>query len=142
MANLVADATDFDVAATMAYEATTPARYDIFNDVHPQLLNNDAYLKARADETKANQGPYTVTGFTQSSAPYTATLTVSGMTTSDSPIISFYTDGTNLSGKTPKEQKKAFSCVDRVETTAANTLTFYCYSKKPANGFNVMVKGK
>lgn len=127
-----------------AYTTSTQAHADVFNNTHSQLLSNDNYLNINANAMKAAKGPFTVTGFTQSSAPYTATLTNSNLnvTTGDSPIVSFYTNGSNLGTVTPKQQKKAFSCVDRVVTSGTNAITFYCYSKKPANDFQVMVKGK
>lgn len=127
-----------------AYTTSTQAHADVFNNSYSQLLGNDAYLNANANAMKSIKGPFTVSGFAEAGAPYTATLTDSNLdiTVNDSPIVGFYTDGTNLNGKTPKEQKKAFSCVDKVETTAANTITFYCYSKKPTSGFKVLVKGQ
>lgn len=74
-----------------------------------------------------------------SSAPYTQTVSVSGITSNDKPIISIYIgDGQNSS--TVKLMNKAYSCIDRV-TTGSGNITLYCYNKKPTVNFTVAIKG-
>lgn len=74
-----------------------------------------------------------------SSAPYTQTVSVSGITSNDKPIISIYIgDGQNSS--TVKLMNKAYSCVDRV-TTGSGNVTLYCYNKKPTTTFSIALKG-
>lgn len=74
-----------------------------------------------------------------SSAPYTQTVSVSGITSNDKPIISIYIgDGQNSS--TVKLMNKAYSCIDRV-TTGSGNVTLYCYNKKPTTTFSIALKG-
>lgn len=74
-----------------------------------------------------------------SSAPYTQTVSVSGITASDAPVISYkIPDGSSASAVAAI--KKAWSCVDR-GVTGANTITFYCYAKKPTSDVIVCIKG-
>lgn len=74
------------------------------------------------------------------SAPYTQTVSVTGVTSSDSPIIALYISG-SPSAATVKAQRKAFGYLDRA-VTGNGSITFYCYEKKPAADFNVSVKGE
>lgn len=72
-------------------------------------------------------------------APYTQTISVSGMTVEDIPVIGILiadsTTATNV-----RLQNKAWGCVDRA-VTGDGTITFFCYNKKPATDFSVLVKG-
>lgn len=74
------------------------------------------------------------------SAPYTQSVSVPGVESSDTPVIALYISG-SPSAATVKAQKKAFGYLDRA-TTAAGSITFYCYEKKPAADFTVSVKGE
>lgn len=74
-----------------------------------------------------------------SSAPYTQTVSVSGITSSDSPIISLYIPN-NTNASTAKAAKKAYGNVDG-GTTGNGTVTLYCYNGKPAANFSVSIKG-
>lgn len=72
-------------------------------------------------------------------APYTQTINASGVTANDIPIIGILiAEGTTAANV--KLQNKAWGCVDRA-MTGDGTITFYCYNKKPANDFTVLVKG-
>ena len=74
-----------------------------------------------------------------SDSPYSQTVSVSEVTSNDKPIISVYIyDG--LSASEVKARNKAYSCIDRADT-GDGEITFYCYNKKPATGFNVAIKG-
>lgn len=74
-----------------------------------------------------------------STAPYTQTVNVPGVTAEDAPVIGILiADGTTAASV--KLQNKAWACVDRA-VTGAGTVTFYCYNKKPGNDFTVNVKG-
>lgn len=71
--------------------------------------------------------------------PYTQTVSVSGVTAEDIPVIGIrIADGTTAANV--KLQNKAWGCVDRA-VTGDGTITFYCYNKKPAADFSVLVKG-
>lgn len=74
-----------------------------------------------------------------STAPYTQTVSVAGITADDKPIVSLYLpDG--ITAANVKLQSKAFACVDRV-TTGAGNITVYCYNKKPTTDFQIQMKG-
>lgn len=74
-----------------------------------------------------------------STAPYTQTVSVAGITADDKPIASLYlSDG--ITAAEVKLQSKAFACVDRA-TTGTGNITVYCYNKKPAADFQIQMKG-
>ena len=74
------------------------------------------------------------------SAPYTQTVTVSGVTAEDSPVIALYISG-SPGAAAVKAMRKAFGYLDRA-VTGNGSITFYCYEKKPAADFSVSVKGE
>lgn len=72
-------------------------------------------------------------------APYTQTVSVTGITADDKPIVSLYLpDG--ITAANVKLQSKAYACVDRA-VTGAGSVTVYCYNKKPAVDFRIQMKG-
>ena len=77
-------------------------------------------------------------GWSGNSAPYTQTVTVSGMLATDTPIIDV-----NLSGATTAdvgmELLEAWACVSRI-TTAYNTITAYCYEEQPTVNIPMIIK--
>lgn len=73
------------------------------------------------------------------SAPYSQTVSVSGITSGDSPIISLYISN-NTDAATAKAAKKAYGNVDG-GTTGNGTVTLYCYNGKPSANFSVSIKG-
>lgn len=74
-----------------------------------------------------------------SSAPYTQTVNLARITSSDTPIISMGTPST-ISSANYKAMKKAYGYIDRVVSNNGS-LTFYCYNKKPTVQIRVLVKG-
>lgn len=74
-----------------------------------------------------------------SSAPYTQTVNVSGITSSDRPIIALYITG-SPSAANVKNMGKSYGYIDRA-TTGNGTITFYCYNKKPTVNITVSIKG-
>ena len=72
-------------------------------------------------------------------APYTQTITVNGMTANYSPIISCGKPDT-LSSSSYKELHKSYAMIDRA-VTGTNSITFYCYSKKPIVSIPLFIKG-
>lgn len=73
-----------------------------------------------------------------SSAPYTQTVTISGILASDTPVVDL-----NMSSATASNAaglQEAWACVGRI-VTAANTITAYCYEDKPtvALPLNILV---
>lgn len=72
-------------------------------------------------------------------APYTQSVSVAGVTAEDAPVIGILiSEGTTAANV--KLQNKAWGCVDRA-VTGDGTITFYCYNKKPAADFSVLIKG-
>lgn len=75
-----------------------------------------------------------------STVPYTQTVSVSGIVSSDTPVIGLYLSG-NPSADTVKTQRKAYGYLDRAVTGNGN-VKFYCYEKKPVSDFTVSIKGE
>lgn len=73
-----------------------------------------------------------------SSAPYTQTVSVSGIEETDKPIISCGEPST-LSSANFKSLNKAYSCVDRV-VTSDGSITAYCYTKCPTVDIPLFIK--
>lgn len=74
-----------------------------------------------------------------SSAPYTQTVNVSGITADDSPIVALYITGSPSSSNV-KNMAKSYGYIDRA-VTGNGTITFYCYNKKPTVNITVSIKG-
>lgn len=74
-----------------------------------------------------------------STAPYTQTVSVSGIIAEDRPIVSLYLPN-GITAANVKQQSKAYACVDRAVTGAGN-ITVYCYNKKPTVDFQIQAKG-
>lgn len=74
-----------------------------------------------------------------SSAPYTQTIEVEGITADDEPTISLYLAG-SPSSENVKSMNKAYGMLDRA-VTAEGTITLYCYNKKPATTYTIAIKG-
>lgn len=73
------------------------------------------------------------------SAPYTQTITVSGITSSDNPIVGLYIP-TDTTAANEKLIKKAYSCLSS-GVTNNGSITLYCMSKKPTTNFQIFIKG-
>ena len=73
-----------------------------------------------------------------SSAPYTQTVTATGILASDSPIAYVYM-ADNPSASVGAARMEAYQCVGRI-ACSANAITLYCYDEKPTTAFQVMLK--
>lgn len=75
------------------------------------------------------------TGWTSASTGYTKTVTVSGILSTDVPVV-----GVVLSSdaSAAQLQGKAFACVNRI-TTATNSITLYAYSSAPTTSFTIQL---
>lgn len=73
------------------------------------------------------------------SAPYTQTISVSGLTGQDSPIIGLDMSD-NPSADVTKAREKAFGYVNRAYT-GNGALTLRCNVSKPQTAFTVLIKG-
>ena len=88
---------------------------------------------------KAATTTYTATlstTWTGSAAPYTQTVTVTGVLATDNPVISPVLSSTPA---TAIAQLEAWGYVGRI-TTAANSITAYCYDTKPATAIPIQIK--
>lgn len=74
-----------------------------------------------------------------SSAPYTQSLPVSGITANHAPIISCGAPSVLTAAKYT-DLIKAYGMIDRA-VTGTNKITFYCYRKKPTIEIPVYIKG-
>ena len=67
--------------------------------------------------------------------PWQQTITIAGVTAAMVPVVdvALFTDASN------PLRLAAFSCIDRV-TTAANSITVYCYREKPIDDFTLRLR--
>lgn len=129
---------------TMNYKLKKPSEDDFYDvqDFNGNMDLIDKGLKQNADRIERAEGSrqinLTVGGWS-AVVPYTQTVSVEGVTAEDIPVIGILiADGTTAANV--KLQNKAWGCVDRA-VTGDGTITFYCYNKKPAADFSVLVKG-
>lgn len=71
-----------------------------------------------------------------SSAPYTQTITVNGLTASLNPIIDVIISSDTETGLSEEEQ---WSYITKA-TTGVNSLTLYCYRYKPTINLNILIE--
>lgn len=71
-----------------------------------------------------------------STGGFKQTITVNGIGDDDNPIVGIKTTGTD--SETIANEKYAFSCLDRLETTP-NTIALYCYNEKPGIDFTILL---
>lgn len=88
---------------------------------------------------KATTTTYTVsvgTSWTGDVAPYTQTITVTGITANDNPIVDIYSSSTATKFKL---ELKAYSLVSKI-VTGENSITLTCLDKKPTIAFGLQLK--
>lgn len=73
------------------------------------------------------------------SAPYSQTISVSGITSSDTPVIGLSLP-TNTTSANEKLIKKAYGCLSSAVTNNGS-ITLYCAGKKPVTNFTIFIKG-
>lgn len=66
---------------------------------------------------------------------YKKTITVTGITATDTPIVDVVLSDTV---DTAKKQLEAYGCISRI-TTAANSITIYCYESAPTTAFTIQL---
>lgn len=112
---------------------------DTFNPRYQTLLDNDNYLNGKLKRSVESHSLTVPAAGWSGAAPYTQTVSAPWLTEADGPVLGLrIADGTAAAAV--KAQSKAWGCVDRA-VTGNGTVTFYCYSKKPAVDFVVLVKG-
>lgn len=86
-------------------------------------------------ETSAYTGTLAASGWSDS-APYTQTITVSGILSTDNPFVdidlSGISDGTSII--------ESWNYVGRVTVTDDNTIVAYCYEEKPPINIPIILK--
>ena len=88
---------------------------------------------AKVKTVTLNSGSWT------SAAPYNQTVTVTGITNKMAPVISCGVPAT-ANAANYKALNKAYAMIDRA-VTGTNTITFYCYNKKPTVNIPLLIKG-
>ena len=71
-----------------------------------------------------------------SAAPYTQTVTVNGIVSTDTPIIDVVLSTT---ASTAQSQLEAWGCVSKI-TTGANSITVTCLEEKPSIAIPIQLK--
>ncbi|WP_306569962.1 hypothetical protein [Faecalispora jeddahensis] len=131
---------------TTLFEGTDGATRENFNQKLSEVNahGNDTTVHITAAERatwngKATTATYNATLTTagwSASAPYTQTVTVSGLLATYNPIADVVLSGT---ASTAQAQLEAWGCVGRM-VAAANSFTAYCYETKPTTAIPLQIK--
>ena len=109
---------------TITYSDTTTSNFDVTNGITTVSTDKIDYTCV-----------FKATDWS-SSAPYTQTVSVAGITADINPRIDIIvSDGVSLGIK----EEAAFACVTR-GVTGDGTLTLYCYEEKPTVDMNIMIE--
>ena len=109
---------------TITYSDTTTSSFDVTNGITTVSTDKIDYTCT-----------FKATDWS-SSAPYTQTVNVAGVTASINPRIDIIvSDGVSLGIK----EEVAFACVTR-GVTGDGTLTLYCYEEKPTVDMNIIIE--
>lgn len=84
----------------------------------------------------ANYSATISTNWTGSSAPYTQTVTITGINSSDTPIVDVVLDSDT---STALNQLEAWGCVSKI-TTGMNQITVTCLEDKPITAIPIQLK--
>lgn len=108
----------------------------------PYVAYSAQKVDSLLDELGAGLSTRTVTiqvGGWSSYSPYTNQIYVSGIRSTDSPVIGLYIPS-GTSATEEKKLKRAAGCISYIETTD-NYITITCIGKKPETTFQLLVKG-
>lgn len=86
-------------------------------------------------ETASYTGTFSANGWS-ANAPYTQTITVTGLLSTDNPIVDVNLDGVS-NGSSIIE---VWTYVGRIAVTANNTVVGYCYEEKPTVDIPIILK--
>lgn len=95
----------------------------------------DASINNKANKSVTYTATLTAAGWT-GSGPYTQTVTVTGITSSDEPIVDVSLSDDNATAATELE---AWSMVSKI-TTGTNSITAVCLEDKPTVNLNIRIK--
>ena len=124
--------------ATGANNYTHPSTHSA--DIIVDGMTNKAYTateKTNLANLLSTKTTTITTTWTGSTAPYTQTITVNGITSNDKPVISPIYSTTNA---TAILEKTAWNLIGKIET-GTNSITVTCFEKKPVTAINVQIKG-
>lgn len=124
-------------ALTIQFNGVTNKTYD---GSSAQTLNitPNAIGASPSTATRLLTATATASGWS-ASAPYSQTISVSGITSSDNPVIGLNLP-TNTTAANEKLIKKAYGCLSSAVTNNGS-ITLYCAGKKPATDFTIFIKG-
>ena len=108
----------------------------VVNTAPRQLANRTQYLKNGLDAIKAIKTATITTTWTGSSAPYTQTIAVSGITASDEPIIYPIYNANNAAAIL---ERAAWGLIGTI-TTAADSIICTCFETAPITAINIHIK--
>ncbi|PWM50147.1 MAG: hypothetical protein DBX41_06115, partial [Clostridiales bacterium] len=89
--------------------------------------------------SKASKSNYTAslsTTWTGTSAPYTQSISISGILSTDKPHITPVYSTTNA---TAILEKKAWNCISKA-VTSAGKITFTCFEEKPTQALSLQIE--
>lgn len=132
---------------TPSHWEAVPAGADLFKRVKNLISANEADANFLFEVLARQMQKYvevktvgiSVSGWSNE-APYKQTVSLKGMREDFGPIISLHIE-TSSAPAVVRAQSKAYGNVDKIET-GKDTLTLYCYSKKPSNDFTILVRGE
>lgn len=110
----------------------------IITGISTPTNNTDCANKSYVD-TKATVHSYTASlsaTWTGTSAPYTQSISISGILSTDKPHITPVYSSTNA---TAILEKKAWNCISKA-VTSAGKITFTCFEEKPTQALSLQIE--
>lgn len=108
-----------------------------YGDTFPETASpGKLFFKNEVNEKRITTTATIFTSWTGSAAPYTQTVSISGVLVSDTPHI-IPTYSTTLA--TAKAQKEAWAKVSKAET-AADSIIFTCFEEKPTTAIPIQIE--
>lgn len=99
--------------------------------------NGDMTVAGRLRQASPATATLTTAGWSGTSAPFTQSVNVTGITASDSPIISPVYSTNNA---TAILERAAWNLIGKA-VTGAGTITFTCFETKPTQQLSIQIKG-
>lgn len=134
--NLINDNTD-DIAVHTTAISTNSNSIIAIDGRLEEAENNIISLDSRLDNQERLLTSTITTSWTGTSAPFTQTIAISGITSSDKPVIS-PVFSTTLA--TAILQKEAWNQISKIET-GLNSITVTCFEDKPVTAIPIQIKG-
>lgn len=134
-ANLLSDETAEKIGM-LASDAKTPNNaVSILQDNIDDVDDNVTALKTIRTAT------FPANGWQGSSAPYTQSVAVVGLDTTDNPSYDLYIDPTSISTSDAVAKQVAFNCITTIAINSGS-ITAYCFQTKPITEFSIVLKGE